>query len=487
MPDKKITELPVAPTITGDDVGILVNNGTDYQYAFSELLSYIVGNIATGCNLTFVTTVPQNNVGNNLDVAININTGAFYQKQHSNWINTYTLPTVGNSNGSAIAYGLGEPNATSGQTSDTYIDTSNGTFYKKATTGWQQAFSMLSGPAGGPGPKGDTGLPGTNGKSLLSGPVDPSNQATGVDGDFYINTSTYTIFGPKQNSDWGAGTIIVPVDFDSKADKSYVDDNFVGIANVDQGLIITNDKKLKLDLQTKQLVTPELLPTWSFYKADGSSYTFQNGNPKAYTVDKGVKADLTLKYKYPAPSATQTLPQPQTAGGYFAGKPFPLADTFSETLPINNIVTDNTYNVTLTKPKSGLIVTGSQVTFPTGNDTTADSASISFRGRGFLTSNANLTPDDIQVLYNTTGAFQSSKTRTFPNITAGVGKYIWYIYDAALGEYTSIILNGVEAYFTAFQFMPKVTITNNAGVSTSLIIGRSNAPNAFTNVSLAFS
>lgn len=489
MADKKITELLVAPPITGDDVGLLVNNGTNYQYAFSQLLAYITQNIATGCNLTFVSNVPQNNTGKHLDVAINVTTGSFYQKQYNNWINTYSIPASTNT-GNTITYGLGEPNAANGQVNDTYINTANGKFYQKSSTGWQQVFSMLNGPPGGPGAKGDTGLPGLNGKSLLNGSINPSNQAIGVDGDFYINTSTYTIFGPKLNNNWGNGTVIVPVDFDLKADISYVDglikdSGFIKSEDVDQGLIITSDKKLKLDLESKSLVNPTLLVNWSLHKADGSDYITPVSNQKSLIVDRGVKADLAAKYKYPPPSAAQTLPQPLTAGGLFAGMPFPSADTFSNVLSVNNIVTDSTYSVTLAKPKSGLIVAGTQVSFPTGVDSTSDSASIVFRGRGFYTAAANLTLLQIQTLYNS-GALQASRARTFVNVTAGAGNFIWYIYDASLGEYTSIVLNGVEAYFTAFQFMERVTIVNNAGVDTSLIIGRSNAPNAFTNVSLAF-
>lgn len=493
MADKKITELQVAPPITGDDVGILVNNGTDYQYTFSQLLNYVSQNIATGCNITFVSNVPQNNTGKHLDVAINVTTGAFYQKQYYAWINTYTLPGgTGTTNGSTVTYGLGEPNAANGQANDTYINTANGKFYQKTNTGWQQVFSMLNGPPGGPGPRGDTGLPGLNGKSLLNGSLNPSNQTTGVDGDFYINTSTYTIFGPKQNSNWGNGTVIVPQNFELKADITYVDDSihnagFIKFSDIDQGITITADKKLTLDLESKPLVSPIISVTWALWKNDGvTPYNPASLNTKAIIVDKGVKADLAAKYKYPAPSVTQALPQPLTASGSFAGMPFPSADTFSNVLPVNNIITDSTYSVTLAKPKSGLIVTGTQVGFPTGIDTTSDSASIAFRGRGILTAAADLTLQQIQDLYNA-GSFQTSKSRTFANVTAGVGNYIWYIYDAALGEYTAVLYNNAEAYFTAFQFMPRVTIVNNAGINTSLIVGRSNVTNAYTNSSLTFS
>lgn len=45
-----------------------------------------------------------------------------------------------------------------------------------------------------------------NGNTILSGTVNPTTQ--GVDGDYYINTATWQIFGPK-NVAWGAGVSIV--------------------------------------------------------------------------------------------------------------------------------------------------------------------------------------------------------------------------------------------------------------------------------------
>jgi hypothetical protein len=510
MPDKKITELQVAPPITGDDVGILVNSGTDYQYAFSQLLSYISQNIATGCNVTFVTTVPQNNTGKHLDVAININTGAFYQKQYNNWINTYTLPASAGANGSAITYGLGEPNAASGQTNDTYINTANGKFYQKSAGGWQLVFSMLNGPTGGPGPKGDIGLPGLNGKSLLNGPLNPSNQATGVDGDFYINTSTYTIFGPKQNSDWGNGTVIVPQNFELKADITYVDardanlktyidqglENAEGIKpqDVGQGLTIT-DQKLTLDLESKQLVSPAITVDWNLFKNDGSTpYSPANSGSKVLVVDKGVKANMTAKYKFSTPSASQAMPVSANSSNVPAtpdklSTVLPVADVFSAALIVNGITNNRSDTITLQKPKSGLGVSGSQVVFASGNDATTDSCSITFRGRGFmlLSDKATLLVTDVQSAYNI-AAFQASKSITFTNVTPGAGKYFYYIYDADLGPFTSVIYNDAEQYYGAFQFQPGgLTITNNAGINQNLIVARSNADNAFTNAKLAFS
>ncbi|MEN9953386.1 MAG: hypothetical protein RLZZ520_1654 [Bacteroidota bacterium] len=55
---------------------------------------------------------------------------------------------------------------------------------------------------------GGAGTPGADGKSILSGTVNPG-QATGVDGDFYINTTSNTFFGPKASGTWPAGISLV--------------------------------------------------------------------------------------------------------------------------------------------------------------------------------------------------------------------------------------------------------------------------------------
>ena len=44
--------------------------------------------------------------------------------------------------------------------------------------------------------------------TLLYGAGNPSN-ATGVNGNFYINTSTFTIFGPKSGGVWPAGQSMI--------------------------------------------------------------------------------------------------------------------------------------------------------------------------------------------------------------------------------------------------------------------------------------
>src|SRR5882724_4565605 len=59
-----------------------------------------------------------------------------------------------------------------------------------------------------PGPTGATGATGATGNSLLFGSGDPGG-ATGVDGNFYINTASHTLFGPKASGTWPSGTPLV--------------------------------------------------------------------------------------------------------------------------------------------------------------------------------------------------------------------------------------------------------------------------------------
>jgi len=61
------------------------------------------------------------------------------------------------------------------------------------------------------GGSGAPGSDGADGKTILNGNSAPST-SVGVDGDFYINTSSQEIYGPKSASAWGSPTDIVGAD-----------------------------------------------------------------------------------------------------------------------------------------------------------------------------------------------------------------------------------------------------------------------------------
>lgn len=64
------------------------------------------------------------------------------------------------------------------------------------------------GPVGATGATGPQGNPGLDGKTVLSGSGAPS-AGTGLNGDFYIDTTANTIYGPKTSGVWGSPTSLV--------------------------------------------------------------------------------------------------------------------------------------------------------------------------------------------------------------------------------------------------------------------------------------
>ncbi len=66
----------------------------------------------------------------------------------------------------------------------------------------------LQGIQGATGATGATGAAGADGKTVSNGTSNPAS-GTGVNGDFYINTATNTLFGPKANGAWPSGVSLV--------------------------------------------------------------------------------------------------------------------------------------------------------------------------------------------------------------------------------------------------------------------------------------
>ncbi|MBK7761901.1 MAG: collagen-like protein [Bacteroidetes bacterium] len=71
-----------------------------------------------------------------------------------------------------------------------------------------QGIQGIQGLTGAQGIQGIQGVAGTNGKTILNGTSNPTS-GQGVDGDFFLNTTTNQIFGPKTAGAWGSGTSII--------------------------------------------------------------------------------------------------------------------------------------------------------------------------------------------------------------------------------------------------------------------------------------
>ena len=135
--------------------------------------------------------------------------------------------------GKAVRNGTTAPTSGIGVDGDFYLYTSTSTLYgPKAAGAWPTPGVVLigaagaAGAAGATGAKGDTGATGAagtagatgatgaagaagaDGKTVRSGTTAPSS-GLGVDGDFYINTTTSYLYGPKASGAWPAGVSLV--------------------------------------------------------------------------------------------------------------------------------------------------------------------------------------------------------------------------------------------------------------------------------------
>jgi hypothetical protein len=124
-------------------------------------------------------------------------------------------PGANGLDGKTVLNGTSNPTS-EGADGDFYINTtSNMIFGPKASGVWPNSGVSLVGPTGTAGTNGTNGLPGAagingvngapganglDGKTVLNGTSNPTSE--GADGDFYINTTSNMIFGPKASGAW---------------------------------------------------------------------------------------------------------------------------------------------------------------------------------------------------------------------------------------------------------------------------------------------
>jgi Collagen triple helix repeat (20 copies) len=148
-----------------------------------------------------------------------------------------TIPGPPGPKGNTILYGPGNPLSGVGVAGDFYINTTTNFIFGPKTSTWPAGTSLVGpqgaagatgatgaqGATGPQGPKGDTGNTGAQGiqgiqgiqgpqgipgNTVLYGTSNPT-AGIGVDGNFFINTTTNFIFGPKAAGAWPAGTSLI--------------------------------------------------------------------------------------------------------------------------------------------------------------------------------------------------------------------------------------------------------------------------------------
>lgn len=103
--------------------------------------------------------------------------------------------------GAAWRQGSGVPGAGLGSNGDFYLNTANGDIYgPKAAGAWGAVIFNIA--------EGQQGPAGADGRTVLSGSGAPGG-GVGANGDFFIDTTGWVIYGPKAGGAWPAGASLV--------------------------------------------------------------------------------------------------------------------------------------------------------------------------------------------------------------------------------------------------------------------------------------
>ena len=173
--------------INGTFAAATLTNKT--KYGINEEASYATNNVYYGNTFLGQATGSYSTV----DATSQILTGATGPQGATGSTGATGAAGANGTNGNTILNGSGAPSNGTGANGDFYIDTTNSRLYGPKTSGsWPGGYLNL------------VGATGASGNTILSASGVPSN-GTGNDGDFYIDTATNKIYGPKASGSWPAG------------------------------------------------------------------------------------------------------------------------------------------------------------------------------------------------------------------------------------------------------------------------------------------
>ena len=201
-------------------LGVDFVNGTNYlDYGSQRLMSapYALYAKTAGVQLNqwrYGATAPAAALGNIGDFYLNTATGdVHYKSAASTWTLTGNIKGPQGNVGATGATGPAGATGATGATGPAGVAGPQGPAGATGATGATGPAGPVgaTGPAGVAGPQGiagTNGINGTNGTAVLNGNTNP-NAGIGVNGDFYINTVTNELFGPKANGAWPTGVSLV--------------------------------------------------------------------------------------------------------------------------------------------------------------------------------------------------------------------------------------------------------------------------------------
>lgn len=262
-----------------------------------------------------------------------------------------------------------------------------------------------------------------------------------------------------------------------------------------------NNQQVEIDLAATSLVTPVITSRWNIFKFNGTTPfgptaidgttigTFSTSN--IITVPIGCKVSYTGTSSIPAATTGFSTPTTQTGNYTFTGSTYPVV---SATLSTTGLSASTVYSTTITKPKTGLIVSGLQVIAATGSDTLSVSAQITFTNL-FYFGYLDIGPVSSNISQGTVDGLTASqieglgnyrfggRAQTFVANDGGAGSRLIFAYPSSLGllttlTYTGSTVNSLGAFTRATNTLNIITLS---GATISYYVYVANADNTWGN------
>jgi len=192
---------PLSSPVVG--MTALPARGIEWDGPYDATTTYTKGDAVSQDGSTYV-SLRTTNTGNTPAATLTVDWGLVAAK------GTTGATGTDGTNGKSVLNGTSAPASSVGVTGDFYLDTATEVLYGPKTGGaWPTSGKSLVGPAGENGVDGANGTDGTNGTGILNGTSAPAS-SVGVTGDFYLDTTSEVLYGPKAGGAWPtSGTSLV--------------------------------------------------------------------------------------------------------------------------------------------------------------------------------------------------------------------------------------------------------------------------------------
>lgn len=299
--------------------------------------------------------------------------------------------------------------------------------------------------------------------SEFYGTLDGSNGVIPVSGKVYLDTTTNKTYR------W-SGTQLAPI-----GDNLALGETAATAYPGNKGKEVYD----AVFAEQKSVPTPAIKISWTFQNNAGSTVEGVNESTDSTNpiLERGYKATYSASYSW-TNSNSAKYKNPIAASGSWTTLTLDGADSEMISDTIIATSSNKSVNVTLSAPKTGLMVSGNKVIPATGNDTASASKSVTFLPRIYYgwsdaIPTGDTAADTIKKLLN---KLQNEATFNSPASKPDGTQYYVFAYPKEWGTINKILMDNADPVTTTFSNNNEVKIANAAGVEHTYYVSVTVAP-----------